>query len=156
MTSGEFRRVEINSIIIGERHRVRLDGPGEGEKIDDKVKSIARSGLIHPIVITRETHELVSGYLRVTACKRLGWTHISAQYQDECSPLQLKLIELEENVKRLDLTWQEQATLVHELDKLSRAKDPTWTQQQTAELVGLKESTVSELLQNAKEVLRGN
>jgi ParB/RepB/Spo0J family partition protein len=93
MTSGEFHSIEINSIIVnrGERQRQQL----KEEQLEELADSIEALGLIHPIVVTREL-VLVSGERRLEACRRLGWTHISAQYTDELDLKRLQLPEYEE------------------------------------------------------------
>jgi ParB/RepB/Spo0J family partition protein len=97
MTSGEFHSIEINSISVnrGERQRLQL----KEEPLEELADSIEALGLIHPIVVTREL-VLVSGERRLEACRRLGWTRISAQYTDELDPKRLQLLEFEENIKR--------------------------------------------------------
>jgi ParB/RepB/Spo0J family partition protein len=96
MTSGEFHSIEIYSISVnrGERQRQQLK-EGQLEELADSIEAL---GLIHPIVVTRELG-LVSGERRLEACRRLGWTHISAQYTDELDPKRLQLLEFEENFK---------------------------------------------------------
>ena len=86
MTSGEFHSIEINSIIVNrdERQRQQL----KEEQLEELADSIEAVGLIHPIVVTRE-RVLVSGERQLEACRRLGWTHISAQYTDELDPKRL-------------------------------------------------------------------
>ena len=105
MTSGEFHSIEINSIIINrdERQRQQL----KEEQLEELADSIEARGLIHPIVVTRELVR-VSGERRLEACRGRGWTHISAQYTDELDPKRLQLLEYEENVRRVDLTADEQ------------------------------------------------
>src|SRR5262249_37759967 len=78
----DIRRIPLdrNSISVnrGERQRQQL----KEEQLEELADSIEALGLIHPIVVTREL-VLVSGERRLEACRRLGWTHISAQYTDE-------------------------------------------------------------------------
>lgn len=52
-------------------------------------------------------------------------------------PIQLREVELEENIRRSDLTWQERCQAVNELHEMRRAANPNWTEKDTlAELVG--------------------
>jgi DNA modification methylase len=103
--SGDQETKDIDEIVIGER--VRLD---KGN-IDELAKSIAQVGLVQPIVISR-VNTLIAGERRMTALKRLGIkTLIHAKhyiYNDELDELKLKAMEIEENVRRKNLTWQEE------------------------------------------------
>lgn len=116
--------IKISDIIFEGRIRSDLGN------IDELASSIREFGLIQPIVLVREYDEaklvensytgetrLIAGGRRLTAIKRLGWKElIHAKHfvwRDERSGtpeinLKMQAIEIEENVKRKDLTWQEQ------------------------------------------------
>jgi hypothetical protein len=142
---------EISSIIIDRPNRQRKELTG----VDVLAKSLASIGLIHPIVITREG-VLVVGERRITAAKSLGWTHINVNYTDELDPVQLHLIELEENVKRVDLTWQDQCLAVEQYHTLRQQLDPSWNNVATAEALGVSQADVSAKRNVAAEIQRGN
>ena len=116
MTSGEFHSIPVENIRVDRdvRQRQKITGI---DGVDGLADSIRRLGLIHPIVVTRDLI-LVSGERRLTAVKSLGWDRISCLYTDELDPLVRRLIELEENTKRLDITWQEQRAAVAELNEI--------------------------------------
>jgi ParB/RepB/Spo0J family partition protein len=140
MTSGEFHSIEINSILVNrdERQRQRL----KEEQLEELADSIEALGLIHPIVVTRKL-VLVSGERRLEACRRLGWTHISAQYTDELDPKRLQLFEYEENIKREDLTADEQCRALVGFHQLNVQLDPTWNQNKTADALHKSKSALS-------------
>src|SRR5215469_10965595 len=98
MTPGNFHSVRIESITIprGDRQRRAIGS------IIELADSVRRLGLIHPIVITR-SGALVAGERRLAACKSLGHDFINCQYVDEVDDYTLKAIELEENIKRLNI-----------------------------------------------------
>jgi ParB family chromosome partitioning protein len=131
MTSGQFHSVEIASIFVDREGRQRNDLPN----LDELADSINRLGLIHPIVITRQ-NTLVAGERRLAACANLGHTHISAQYTDELEESRLHEIELEENIKRSNLTWQEECQAIYNYHNLRKASEPTWTQEDTGVVSG--------------------
>ena len=151
MTSGSFHNVETSTIIVNreERQRVQLDD------IDILADSIRRLGLIHPVVVTRD-HVLVAGERRLAACVSLGHTHISCQYVDELDQFTLKAIELEENVKRSSLTWQEECKAIYEYHQHRKSKEPSWTQEQTSEALGIDQSHILKRLDVARELISGN
>ncbi len=147
MTSGQFTNVLLSQIRIDRPHRQRRELNG----IDSLADSIRRLGLIHPVVITRD-YELKAGERRFEACKLLGWTAIPAQFYDEVDPTNLLLLELEENTKRLDITWQEQCRAIEQYHALRAAQEPGWTQAKTAEALGESPVTITTKLAVAKEM----
>lgn len=153
MTSGQFHTASIDGILIERDKRQRREP--RPEKISDLADSIRRLGLIHPPVVTRD-YVLVAGECRLLACKKLGWTHISVQFTDELEPTALLAIELEENVKRTDLPWQDQVDAVRKFHALMKSENPSWNQDKTAEAIGLSQQQTSQMLLVAEEIASGN
>jgi ParB/RepB/Spo0J family partition protein len=143
VTSGVFGSCLIERIIVNraERQRRKLV-PAD---IDKLANSIARLGLIHPVVLTRD-FVLVAGESRLEAVRQLGWTSVPFQFQDELDPRVLAAIELEENIKRQDITWQDQCRAIVAYQRL----EPSWTQESIAEAIGLTQAFVSQNLSIAK------
>lgn len=152
MTSGIFHIVPLDSIIVKRDERQRRDLT----EIDVLADSIRRLGLIHPIVVTREDHELVAGERRTAACRSLGWTMIPVQFVDELDPARLRAIELEENIKRQDITWQDRTRAVREYHQLRTSQEPDWSQSNTAEAIGLSPQQTGTMLLVANEIAKGN
>lgn len=114
--------------------------------------SFKRKGQIHPIVVRDNgdgTYLLIAGERRLTAAQRLEWEFIRVQFSNQLSDVDLKMLELEENIKRLDLSWQDRMDAVKTLHELYISLDPDWTQSQTAEAIGLADGHVSEYLRVA-------
>lgn len=151
MTSGTFDTVLISSISIDRAARQRRELKG----IEELAASIARSGLINPITVDRDLN-LIAGERRLTACKHLGLTHIAVQFADELDEEDLQLIELEENVRRQDLTWQEQTEALANLHRLQQQRNPEWKVEDTASATGLNPNYVRTQLAVAKELSSGN
>jgi len=147
MTSSQFQSVSVAAIISNRDERQRQ----ELTDIDVLADSIRRLGLIHPLVVTREL-VLVSGERRLTAVKALGWSHVTIQFQDECDEALLHAIELEENVKRKELPWQDECKAVQEYHQLRAAQEMKWTIENTAEALGLTQPEASARLIVAKEL----
>jgi hypothetical protein len=99
---------------------------------------------------------LVAGERRLAACTVLGHTHISCQYTDELEETKLHEIELEENIKRSNLTWQEECQAIYDYHNLRKAEEPAWTQDDTGRALGLPPQTVSDKITVAKELVTGN
>jgi ParB/RepB/Spo0J family partition protein len=151
MTSGTFRSFPIGSIIIERSERQRR----ELTKIDELAESIFRIGLINPVVITPDG-VLIAGERRLTACKQLGWTSIPVQLTSDLTDYELQCIELEENVKRVDLPWQDQSLAIERFHKLKLQYEPDWSQSKTGEALGLAQGTIAQHLSVASEISSGN
>lgn len=147
MTSGRFASLPISSIIINRDERQRRELP----QIPELAESIHRVGLIHPIVIDQD-HVLVAGERRLTAVKSLGWTAIPVQFAEDLSEYELQCIEFEENVKRVDLTWQEETAALERFHLLKQNNEEGWSAEQTADSLGMSVSKVNRSLQVAKEL----
>jgi ParB/RepB/Spo0J family partition protein len=146
MTSGRFHSIPPSSIIINpDRQRKDLGN------VEELAESIARLGLINPIVLD-PSNVLIAGERRLTAIRSLGWTSIPVQYTTELSEYELQCIEFEENVKRKDLTWQEECAALEKFHALKSANEEGWTQSKTAESMGLSEMVVNRKLAVAKEL----
>ncbi len=105
--------IAITSITVEDRMRKDF-GP-----IDELANSIKKYGLLQPIVLGTSgdgTAVLLAGERRLRAVKRLGFTHLEhskhyvwrGEEGDEDVKTRFKAIELEENLKRKQLTWQEE------------------------------------------------
>jgi len=68
--------------------------------------SIAKHGLIQPIVLDSDFH-LVAGGRRLAAAVLLGWDMIEVTQLGDLTPRQLRILEIEENIRRKDLTQYE-------------------------------------------------
>lgn len=92
---------------IDTKDRIRSD---MGD-IDALATSIQSVGLIQPIILNRQ-NKLIAGERRLRALKKLGLKEllhgVHFIYNDEQDSLRLKAMEVEENVKRKQLSWQEE------------------------------------------------
>ena len=151
MTSGNFSSAPISSIIVNrdERQRRKLEG------IEELAESINRIGLINPIVVTPDL-VLVAGERRLTAMKLIGWTDVPIQYTTDLSEYDLAVIELEENVKRVDLSWQDQCLAIEKFHTLKAKHEVDWNKEATAQALGLSEREVNRHISVAKEIIGGN
>lgn len=144
MTSASFQSYPIRAITVDRNNRQRKKLTG----IEELADSIARLGLIHPIVIDQEG-VLVAGERRLTACTALGWDNITVQFAEDLDDYTLQCIELEENVKRSDLTWQDEVEAVARLHALKQGNEPDWSATDTANFIGASPSYVEKRLQVA-------
>ena len=131
--------VPINKIIVDERQRKQYDD------VDKLASSIATYGQLQPILLTRDMH-LVAGGRRLEAHRQLAREEIKAEFVDDPTIVLRKEMELEENLQRLNLTWQEHCLAVAEIHDL-RSKDAAlnsekWGFEQTGALLGRAKSNV--------------
>jgi len=154
-----MKTVPISSIVVDRPNRQRK----ELTNIEDLAESIRRhteslpetGGLINPIVVTRELI-LVAGERRLTAVRDvLKRTEIAVTFTDELEPPRLRAIELEENIKREELPWQDYCLAVLEFHSLKRSDTPEWSHEDTADAVGLSRQAVTERLAVAGELVSG-
>ncbi len=150
-------RVNISEIVVGERQRRLVSD------VDKLAISIQRYGLLHPIVVNRKDNSLVAGFRRLEAVRLLKWNEIDVTFKDELSEIEKKEIELEENIQRQDLSWQEQVGAKKELDEIKRRiygsavfnPEDGWGLEDTAQALGESEALTKRdiLLARAIEVM---
>lgn len=144
-----MRYIPLSQIIVPEsRQRSYFDE----ERLADLEGSIDRLGLIHPLVVTAD-NRLVSGERRLRAISVLHDLGIAVRYDGKVVPAdhvpavlpseagveELYELELEENIQRENLSWQEKADAIRRLHEmratLAAAEGRTHTMPDTAEEV---------------------
>lgn len=143
-----FELVTLTSIEVKpNRQRKAVD------KIAELASSIETIGLLNPIIVAKTdtgTIQLVAGERRLRAYELLAlqqpeetkFTTIPVRFFNNLSQAELQLIELEENLKREDLTWQETVEAVLTTIEAFQKHFPDWTQAKIAEAIGYDYSTV--------------
>lgn len=112
---------------ISATHRQRQDIPPD--HITSLADSILRLGLINPILL--HGFSLVAGQCRLMAFRQLctaktpcpwpeyeDWNKIPIHLVDNPTPQEIQILELEENIKRRKLSWEDEAQAVQQLHKL--------------------------------------
>jgi site-specific DNA-methyltransferase (adenine-specific) len=117
-------------VVKSNRQRRDLDQ----SKILELAGSIAQNGLIHPIVVrwAEDEYTLVVGERRLKALEHLWFLgqevtcgeriipegHVPCLFLGDINPVDAEEIELEENIRREDLSWKERADAVSRLADL--------------------------------------
>lgn len=140
--------LSINEIKITDRQRLDLGD------LQDLCSSIERFGLIQPIVVNQEKR-LIAGGRRLAAFSKLGRNSIDVVFKETLTEADLFEMELEENVQRLDMAWQERClnvAKIHETRlKQSISNGDSWTQRKTAELLQVASvSNINDMLRVAR------
>ena len=103
--------LKIKDVKIGQRVR---DEYGDMQALAD---SIREHGLLHPIVVDSD-YNLIAGCRRLLACERIGLREIEAKVLEDISEKELRILELEENIRRKDLTELEKSKNLVELAEI--------------------------------------
>jgi len=163
--------INIDEIIIDTENRREINE----EKVNDLVKSISEIGLLHPIIITTKK-ELIAGFHRLTAYKKLSFKEIPCKIVDESEikQLLLKLIRLDENLVRNEGHYIERAKALLERkdiyeelypetkristlkqyrnDKMSSREQLSFSQD-IAQKLGISERTIEREIQIARDII---
>lgn len=111
--------------------------------------SLEANNLIQPIVL-RNGNTLVAGERRLTAARNLGWEFIDFHHLDDLSEEDAQIVELEENAKRLSLTWPEQVRTIAKIHAILEAKAQRdarpWTASDTARRIAISTQHCSRVL----------
>jgi len=118
--------------------------------VSDLVESIQLHGVLNPVIVTREL-VLVAGERRTAACKQLNLP-VPVRFLDSLDEIELQLIELEENVKRSDLTWRDHVAAVGRIHQLYTSCNPTWTHEKTASAIGVTRGSITQILRVFKDL----
>lgn len=150
--------LNISAIIPKERYRTDFGN------LEELKLSLKENGLISPIAVQNlkdGSFLLLAGERRLRAATELGWMEIDAKvWTEELTELDIRCIELAENIDRKDFTWQEKVRLqahIHALqvgehgEKIGKSPtSPGHSQADTARFLGVSPGEVSTNLKLAK------
>lgn len=143
--------IPISSIAVLNRQRKALDP----EELNALATSIKLRGLLHPIVVRNprddekdslqegQTCVLCVGGRRLAAHILLGRNEIEANLKEDLGRIEAELVELEENLKRVNLTWQEETEARARIANLYQQLNPGANIRETAEYVGISSAQLS-------------
>lgn len=123
--------LRVDDINVGARLRQDLGD------IAGLAKSIDEYGLLHPLVIDADNN-LIAGGRRLEAMKSLGWTKVEVRQFEEMSADERRVLELEENLRRKDLTSYERSRNLTDLATAAETVD-----RQTGEITRSNSEQVS-------------
>lgn len=109
-----MKNLQINQIIIPDNRR-----PIDNQKVKELAESIKEIGLINPITVKSDSGKfiLVAGLHRLEAQKLLGFTNIEVKTISK-NDLEVKLIEIDENLIRNELHYTERGELLRRKKKI--------------------------------------
>lgn len=138
-----YATLNPHDITVARSERQRRDITTD---LDSLRNSIATHGQLQPIIVRREDLTLCAGERRLQSCKDLG-IPVEVRFYDTLDPVEAQIIELEENLRREELPWRDLVTAIANIHKLYLGRDPSWTQHQTAEQLGIERPTITKILQ---------
>lgn len=150
--------IDPNVIIIRESCERARKELGD---IDELTKSILIKGQITPILITRD-NELIAGERRLRACQSIG-IPVHAIYREDVDDITMKELELEENIQRKDMEWQERISLTKAITDLKQEKygkkgagkgQEGWSLGDTANLMGKSKGSAAQDMELANAMER--
>ncbi|MDP4089457.1 MAG: nucleoid occlusion protein [Bacillota bacterium] len=119
----------------------------DDDAIEELAQSIKAYGIIQPLSVRKmgpNSFELVAGERRLRAAKKIGLNTVPAIIID-ITDKESAAIALLENLQREDLNYIEEAEAYHNL-----IKEHSYTQEQLAETIGKKQSTIANKLRLLK------
>lgn len=159
--SGRIQKIDLDKIVINrdERQRRTID------EIEQLAESIRTTGLMHPIVID-QNNVIIAGERRFSAVKYLRdswvktpeqkinpWTKISVQYYlTEQDPIHSKIIELEENIHRKNMPWQDTALAIYSIYEYLSTMENDDKISSTAKKINLSISSTSDYITLGKKL----
>ncbi len=165
----KWQRLALDAIYVPrkDRQRRKVRDPLTGEFLnrDGLLESVAARGVLNAIIVRElgsdaadcETHfpqgtscVLVAGERRLEASRECGLPDIPVRYTGDLSPIEHAIIELEENLKRSDLPWQDEVSAIAKLHEGYKFLNPEHTVGDTEKVLGL--SQVREALRVAPEL----
>jgi len=134
--------IPVAAVVVGERYRKDYGD------VTELAESIREVGLIQPIVID-ENRNLIAGGRRFAAMTTiLKWTEVPCVLAEtQNSELKLRRMELEENVKRKEMSWKERVVAIANIHRLYQEQaiaesGDIWSMKATGKLLGISVGNV--------------
>lgn len=137
-------KLHVSRIKVGERMRKDY---GSVEDQQDLADSIAEFGCMHPPSVDSDGNLIAGGRRFHVMTTILKWEYIPVVLgETNGSMARLRMMELEENVRRKEMNWKEKLMSVLEVHRLHKKESALagekWTKKMTGELLGISEGNV--------------
>src|SRR5580704_2546250 len=129
--SDQYDRLAPGDILVPDaRQRTEL-------LVDEEfVSSLKHRGVLVPLLVTRNK-TLVAGGRRRAGALAAELASVPVRYvEDSATPSELRLIELEENIRRAELPWRDECRAVSELHQLWLSTRENWTAEKSQSVLG--------------------
>jgi ParB family transcriptional regulator, chromosome partitioning protein len=138
-SKSKFNFISLDSIEVGDQPRKNFDE----ESLRELSESIKQVGILQPLLVVRHNngYKLIAGERRWKAAKIAGLQEVPVIILDNSSELNLRAIQLIENLQRQDLNPIEEAKAFQDL-----IKNHSLTHEKLAEILGKSRAYVSNAL----------
>lgn len=124
-------------------------------EVDDLLPSIQRLGILNPIIVNADCM-LIAGERRLAAAIKLNLPLVPVRRAESLTDIDAQLIELDENLRREELPWQDRVIAMARMLEIFRAESPEATITAFSDFIGYQEQWVYKCLTAAKEITKGN
>lgn len=111
--------MSFENMVLIEDIKIEQRLPGDRGDINDLMESMKNYGQFHPILID-ENNVLIAGFRRLSAAKALGWKYVEVKVKKNWGFFKKKCVELEENIRRKDMSWVEKDMALAELHRIKQ------------------------------------
>lgn len=125
--------------------------------IGDLIPSIRARGILMPLLL-KEDMTLVAGERRLLTAKFLGLSEIPYRtVKNDISEIEVQIVELEENARRKDLSWQDNAQALLRIHLLyTEQNGEEWTTEQTANALGYDRQHLNKMIDLGEAIAEGD
>lgn len=144
--TSKFKRALLSTIIVDRAARQRQE-----IGIDDGlVDSIKRLGVLNPIIVEETSpgeYRLIAGERRLIHSAHAGLRDIPIRLVTDLSDLEKQIVELDENLRRKDFVWKEEAAAIGRIhglyEQIADEAGEAWNATRTSEAIGIKPSLMT-------------
>jgi ParB/RepB/Spo0J family partition protein len=152
-----FLRIPLELIDVKRDERQRREIRTDDLEISIKLRGVLQPIIVEPSAETSGRYVLIAGERRLQASRNINVPDIPARLAGELTDEERQVIELEENLRRRDLTWQEAVVSYSRIHTLyAKANPDGWTQTKTADAIGVSRQTLSDCILLSDEMKREN
>lgn len=159
MTTPTSQLLWLNPSTIYQPDRQRQD-MGDIDRLAESIRDV---GQLQPILVHLDEdgrYRLIAGGRRTAACKQLNCNVAALLDTNLTNNDELELMELEENVRRKELTWQERvlaiASVHAKCQQRSALRSEKWLPALTGEMLGISKSSVYDAVAIATQLKKGD
>lgn len=141
----EIHSVPIDKIDQVENSRITYTA----EDLSELMVSMRFRGLLSPIGIQRhkgDRYEVVFGNRRLTAARKLGWTHIDAVIVTTKDREEMLIVNAVENMQRVDVPFAEQGRIFFALEKKGLSR------KEIAARIGISHAKVESVMNTYRKI----
>jgi ParB/RepB/Spo0J family partition protein len=145
MRQTHYDTIDPRKIVILRETRQRQENLADRE---DLKQSIQRIGIINPLVVRHQEDKiiLVAGERRLTSALDLALPLVPVRFFEDLSEEESEIVELEENLKRKELSWKDQVRAIGRIHLLHKKNQQGWTIEKTAETISLHHTYLRKIL----------